>query len=314
MSTMMNEGRITHWLLAALALVATPVSLSAQATADPPGLGSRREASTSLRAGRPSLAVHETTKGVFIDPLITEHAFVDRKVRWDFAARLLSDDEGELYQNSLIFEYAFTDWFALELDQPFLAANPSDGESASGLGDLSLAAKFQLTKAASTGGLILATGLEFSLPSGQEKVGAGEEYVVAPLAALDWAIGSGLFKLQSQAEFEFVFPRGGGDGELEAIEWNTAVSIFPSDYVVPLLEFNTEFEGLQEDETESILALTPGVVVSLKDIAGKSFDIAAGAQIFFGSGREEDVAFLVSLRHHWSVQNGLGGLAGTDHP
>jgi hypothetical protein len=42
--------------------------------------------------------------------------------------------------------------------------------------------------------------------------------------------------------------------------------------------------------------------------------IVAGAQIFFGSDREEDVAFLVSLRHHWSVQNGLGGLAGTDHP
>jgi hypothetical protein len=258
---------------------------------------------------RPSLAVHETTKGVFIDPLITEHAFVDRKVRWDFAGRQLRNDEGELYQNSFIFEYAFTDWFALEMDQPFLAANPSESESVSGLGDLSFAAKFQLTKAAQTGGLILASGVEFSLPSGEEKVGAGEEYVVAPLAALDWAIGSGLFKLQSQAEFEIVFPREGGDGEFEAIEWNTAASFFASDRVVPLLEFNTEFEGLQEEKTESILALTPGVVVSLKDIAGTSFDIAAGAQIFFGADREQDVAFLVSLRHHWSMQNGLSGLA-----
>lgn len=257
-----------------------------------------------LTASRPSSAVHETTKGMFIDPLITEHAFVDRKVRWDFAGRRLRNDEGEVYENSLIFEYAFTDWFALELDQPFLVTSPPEVESVAGLGDLKLAAKFQVTKAADSGGLILATGVEFSLPSGEEEVGAGEDYVVAPLAALDWAMGSGLVKLQSQAELEFVFAREGGDGEFEAIEWNTALSLFASDYVVPLLEFNTEFEALQEEMSESILALTPGVVVSLKDVAGRSFDIAAGAQIFFGSDREESAALLVSLRHHWSMQDG----------
>lgn len=313
MGKKLNCFRAARWLPGMLVLLATPASLSAQVRRDGPDLLYRHGMGTEI-AGRPgSAAAHETTKGVFIDPLITEHAFVDRKVRWDLAARLLRNDEGEFYENRFLFEYAFTNWFALELNQPFLAANPSEGESLSGLGDFHLAAKAQLTKAASTGGLILATGVEFSLPSGEETVGAGGEYVVAPLAALDWAIGSGFVKLQSQGEFEFAFPREGGHGELEAIEWNTALSLFPSEVIVPLLEFNTAFEGLPEEESESIFALTPGVVVSLKGVAGTSFDIAAGAQVFVGPDREQDVAILVSLRHHWVFQEGLAGLTTPNH-
>lgn len=257
--------------------------------------------------------VHETTRGAFIDPLITEHAFVDRKVRSDFIARLArEDEEGESYMNEFIFEYAFTRWFSVEMVQPFLITDPREGSSHSGPGDIQIAAKFQLTRAADTGGLILGTGLEFKLPSGETDVGFGEEYVIAPLAALDWAIGSGRVKLQSQSELEIAFARDGGAGELEALEWNTALSFFASDFVVPLLELNTEFEGLEQD-TESIFALTPGVVISLKDIAGTSFDIAAGAQLFFGSDREEDVVFLVSLRHHWPLPQ-LTGLTEGSRP
>ncbi len=74
----------------------------------------------SLTAGR-TAAVHETSRGVFIDPLVTEHAYVDRKVRSDFRARLLRDDEGEVFENTFIFEYAFTRWFSLELAQSLLA-------------------------------------------------------------------------------------------------------------------------------------------------------------------------------------------------
>lgn len=114
----------------------------------------------------------------------------------------------------------------------------------------------------------------------------------------------------SKDELEIAFQRGGGGGEFEAVEWNTALSFFASERIVPLLELNSAFEGLEE-ETESIYALTPGVVISLKDIAGVSFDVACGAQIFFGPDREEDVAFLVSLRHHWRRSDALTRL--TDH-
>ncbi len=250
--------------------------------------------------------VHETTWGTFIDPLITEHAFVDRKVRSDFAVRLAREaDEGHVYANEFVFEYALTHWFAVEIVQPFLITDPEGSSSRSGLGDIRLAGRFQLTRAADTRGLILGTGLEVKLPSGETDVGFGEEYVIAPIAGLDWAIGSGRLKLQSQGELEIAFPRDGGSGDLEALEWNTAVSFFASDFVVPLLELNTEFEGLEED-IRSLFALTPGVVVSLKEIAGTSFDVAAGAQLFFGSDREDDVAFLVSLRHHWPTAQLIG--------
>lgn len=284
-------------ILAALAVALTAPGAAAAQRPQPGPVDLAARAPTALPA-RP-MAVHETSKGVFIDPLITEHAFVDRKVRSDFGAHLLADDEGRVYENALIFEYAFTRWFSLELVQPLLLLDPEDADSEAGIGDLGLGARFQLTRAADTGGLILSAGMETTLPSGEEAVGAGEEYVLAPLAAVDWAIGSGLFKLQSQGELEIAFPRKAGDGAVEAFEWNTALSYFASSTVVPVLELNTAFEGLEEEETESIYALTPGVVISLRDLAGKSFDIAAGAQIFFGSDREEDLALLVSLRHHW---------------
>ncbi len=74
--------------------------------------------------------VHETTRGAFIDPLITEHAFVDRKLRSDFVARLAREAaEGRLYANELVFEYAFTRWFAVEIVQPFLITDPAEGAS-----------------------------------------------------------------------------------------------------------------------------------------------------------------------------------------
>jgi len=255
-----------------------------------------------------STAAHETSKGTFIDPLITEHAFVDRKVRTDLAVRLLREGEGQAYVNQNIFEYAFTRWFSLEIAQPFVLIDPEAADSETGIGDLTIGAKFQLTRATDTNGLIVAAGVETSLPSGEEAIGAGEEYVLAPLAGVDWAIGSGLFKLQTQAELEIAFPRQAGDGTLEALEWNSAVSYFASPVIVPLVELNAEIEGLEEEETESIYAVTPGVVISLADVAGKSFDVAAGAQLFFGSDREADVALLVSLRHHWQLV-GMGGVS-----
>lgn len=305
----MRYQALKHVLFAMFALPFLTIQSAAAQTRHGP------TASTSTPVGGPPLptAVHETSKGVFIDPLITEHAFVDRKVRSDFGFRLLRGEEGRLYENEFIFEYAFTRWFSLEFVQPFLLLDPEEMGSSGGIGDIGVGAKFQLTRADETGGFIVSAGVETSLPSGEEDIGAGEEYVVAPLAAVDWAIGSGLFKLQSQGELEIAFPRETGDGDAEAIEWNTALSYFGSEAVVPILELNTEFEGLGEEETASIYSLTPGVVVSLKDIAGKSFDIAAGAQIFFGDDREEDVAFLVSLRHHWRLLGTMSGVTPHAH-
>lgn len=287
------------FVTALIALSTLAPDLAPAQTADPDALfgSADRRATTGSRSA--AILVHETTKGVFIDPLITEHAFVDRKVRNDFDVRLLRE-EGELFIDELVFEYAFTHWFALEFTQPYLITTPDVGESTQGLGDLGIGARFQLTRADETGGFIFSTGLEGSLPSGEEDVGAGEEYEVAPVVAVDWAIGSGLFKVQSQAELEFAIPRGAGETKAEAFGWNTALSYFRSDLIVPLLEFNAEFAELEED-VQQIFAVTPGVVVSLQEIAGKSFDVAAGAQIFFGADREEDVAVLVSLRHHWPL-------------
>ncbi|MFQ5747471.1 MAG: hypothetical protein ACE5HF_09685 [Gemmatimonadota bacterium] len=279
-----------------------PARVGAQETvpARGPAVGPDAGAPAVPSLGSGNLLWHLTTRGRFIDPLVTEHAFVDRKVRSDFSAHLLRDDaEGQFYQNDLIFEWAFTKWFSLEVVQPILIDDPPGGASTSGLGDLKIGAKAQLTRAEDTGGLILAAGLETVLPSGEEDVGGGDEYVVAPVVAADWAIGPGLFKLQSQGEGEIAFPRAGGGGELVAIEWNTALSYFGSHRIVPLVEFNAAFEGLNEAATHEVYAITPGVVVSLTEEAGAAFDIAAGAQIFFGSDREEDVAFRVSVRHHW---------------
>ncbi|MFQ5889695.1 MAG: hypothetical protein ACE5JR_06545 [Gemmatimonadota bacterium] len=254
------------------------------------------------------MLLHETAVGAFIDPLVTEHAFVDRKLRSDFGARFArEDEEGRRYENVFVFEYAFTDWLALELTQPLIFTDPEEAPGESGLGDLGWAAKFEFLHPEVGDGIILATGLEGSLPSGLEEVGGGEEYVVAPFFAADWAIGPGRFKLQTNAEAEFVIPRGEGESELEAIEWNVALSFFATERVVPLIELNTEFEELQEDASKAIYAITPGLVISLKDIAGTSFDIAAGAQIFFGEDREEDLALLVSLRHHWPFERSEPG-------
>jgi hypothetical protein len=247
-----------------------------------------------------SWAFHETPVGAFIDPLVTEHAFVDRKVRSDFRALFPRDSgAGNGYVNIFVFEYAFTNWFALEFAQPLIFLNPDNAPSENGLGDLGWGAKFEILHGPESGNVIFSLGLEGSLPSGAEEVGAGEEWEIAPFLALDYAFGDGTIKVQSNAEAEYAIPRDPDEeSQWEAIVWNTAFSFYPSEKIVPLLEFNSSWEGISDD-TRFIFAITPGVVVSLSDIAGTRWDIAGGAQVFVGDDREEDVTLIISLRYHW---------------
>jgi hypothetical protein len=275
-----------------------PIPANAGPTA--PALSPENRLAPVLSNPRRAL-MHETPVGAFIDPLVTEHAFVDRKVRSDFRALFPHEsDAGNAYVNTFVFEYAFTNWFALEFAQPLIFLNPQDAPGESGLGDLGWGAKFEILHGPESGNVILALGVEGSLPSGAEEVGAGDEWEVAPFVALDYAIADGTVKVQSNAEVEYAIPRDPAEeSQWEAIVWNAAFSFYPSRKIVPLLEFNSAWEGISAD-THFILAITPGVVVSLTDIAGTRWDIAGGAQIFVGDDREEDVIAIVSLRYHWS--------------
>ena len=296
----------------ALVALLIPTVLAAQEepaqSGGPSNLDKGPDAHLAVQSLRPvartperSALFHDTPVGAFIDPLITEHAFVDRKVRSDFRALFPHESgAGNAYTNIFVFEYAFTGWFALELVQPLIFVNPEDAPGENGLGDLGWGAKFEILHGPESGNVILSLGVEGSLPSGAEEVGAGEEWEVAPFVAVDYAFGDGTLKVQSNAEAEYAIPRDPDEeNQWEAIVWNAAFSYYPSDKVVPLLEFNSTWDGISSD-TQFLFALTPGVVVSLSGTAGTKWDIAGGGQIFVGDDRQEDVTLILSLRYHWS--------------
>jgi len=242
---------------------------------------------------------HETAGGYpFFEMLVTEHAFIERKVRLDYVSTNGADG-GEVDEDELEFEFfwAVNNRLAVFVEAPYAWLNPESDPNTSGFGDLEAGFRFVAFDGEYT---IVTFGLNVATPTGDSDRDLGSGHTSLEPVMLMWHdLGCGWV---FQGELAFEIPVSVRDPENE-FHYNFALSrtlLGTCDwcyfqYLTPLIELNgvTEVNGPTYGET--VINVTPGVrwAVNETDHAGFGFSFPVTNEEKFES------KFILSYIHHF---------------
>jgi len=234
-----------------------------------------------------------------------EPAFLGRAGFLDYrSARGSSVDEREL---GVELEWAFTRRLGLVVEAPYIRLEEDGGSSESGVGDIALAPRALLVE---SDPFLLSGNLEFSFPTGDERVGLGSgEVGLAPSLSAWFDLGHWV-QLNAQLGTEF----GMESGDAEAFYGGALVYSFltrerqghtghghrhpgrhlPAGMVSAILELTgaTVLDG--EDEGYG----TAEALFGLSYMPTSTLELRAAYQIPVGRDQEFDRAFILSLVRH----------------
>jgi len=134
----------------------------------------------------PPDAAHAHSRGgpgpYFIDAFFTENAYLERKIRPDIG--FATGPEGDRWLGQIEIEFALVPTVSLIVHAPFQQLRPAGGATATGIGDVSVGAKYAIVNDGSR--LILSLGSDLGLPTGDETRGLGEGHATLAPFLLAW--------------------------------------------------------------------------------------------------------------------------------
>jgi Putative MetA-pathway of phenol degradation len=211
------------WPLVGLALLATRPVLAQQHEHD------------HSHTREPDVHSHRGPGPHFIDAFHTENAYLERKIRPDVFYR--SAEDADVVTANLEVEWAVVSRVALILHAPVHSRRPAEGGRETGLGDLSLGAKVALVHRPRL--VIVSTGLDLTVPSGDEDRGLGAGHAALEPFALAWLPFGPARRWSLQAAGHLDVPLAGdeavGAEVSAALSWTSPLGI------TPLIEGITEF-------------------------------------------------------------------------
>jgi hypothetical protein len=163
----------------------------------------------------------------FIDAFFTENAYIERKIRPDvgFAA----GPEGNRWLAEVEVEWALAAPFSLIAHAPFQQLRPEGGDTETGIGDVTLGAKYALVNDRSR--FILAVGGDVDLPTGDETRGLGEGHAALAPFVLAWVPFGPERRFLFQTGVHIDIPLAGEEGEHAQIggvlSWTSPLGVSP---------------------------------------------------------------------------------------
>lgn len=237
---------------------------------------------------------HATGVPHFTHPLIAESPSPDTKLRLDYFFR--DEEGGERHSLRLEGEYAFAPWLSLEVDVPYTAVNPDDGESQSNLDTVEAALKLAIPHLWTN--VLLGGGIEFGLPTGDDPkgIGSNNELEIAPF--LDFGVMLG--DLQTVAFVTFAIPTNQDPEEAPqedlVIGFNVAFAYPVTPRLWGLLEVDgTTIAAGEKDET--VVNVTPGL--KLRPFEDVPFDAGLGVSVPISDDQAFDVRTILSGFYHF---------------
>lgn len=233
----------------------------------------------------------------FSHPLIAESPSPDTKVRFDYFFRNMDSEDEKTRESTIRFEgeYAFHRAVSIEVNIPYVFHGPDGGSHKSNLGNLELALKFA-NLAFSENGLLLGSGIEFGIPTGNDEEGIGSDHIVEIEPFLN--LGYKLKQLEVVAFTAFGIPTNLKNGEEAANELNYTISLLY--HFMPRLQGLLEFDGkaaLNGEEEPAVINITPGVKVSPFPESNLRMGLAVSLPL--SSNKEFDAQALMSIFYHF---------------
>lgn len=232
----------------------------------------------------------------FAHPLISESVSPDTKLRLNYD---FNDLEGNSQTNSIQLgaEYAIHRSFSIELGIPYVVLDPAAGSTESRMGNLEVALKFA-NYAFEESGLLLGYGMEFGLPTGDDRTGIGSDNIIELEPFMNFGLKKGNWEWIGFATFGI--PTNQDEGQ----EFETEFGLnFSSLYHV-----SPSVQGLLELDGEAVLSgeeagkaseyfLTPGIKVA--PLADKNLKAGTGLRFPISEDAESEVRVLVSVFYHF---------------
>jgi len=233
----------------------------------------------------------------FLHPLITESPLPENEARIEFTYADLGGGAGDEFTLTGTLELAPVRWFSLELSAPLSHLNPDGAPIETRLGNVGIGAKFA-TFAFEEHGLLLAAGVELSLPTGDDDRGIGNDHV---LEVEPWTgFGFRRDRLEWLGRIGVGIPTNeNGDAEADSeVEWATSVLVhLVEDKLAGIIEIDgLRVFGGDEDGFDSI-SITPGVRVFPFD--NPDISLGLGVRLPLTSDRDSDVQTIVTTFFHF---------------
>lgn len=146
----------------------------------------------------PAAAKDEEPNIEFTYPLVTRRPVIERELELRFDHEKAR--EGRVNELRGAVELPLLPRWQLELEVPLVFRDPRDGAATAGVGDLGVDNKFLLLKSVEQR-LLVAGGVELTLPTGSERRHLGGDAAVEPY--LVGAIGLGPIDLLADVSYEF---------------------------------------------------------------------------------------------------------------
>ncbi len=235
----------------------------------------------------------------FLHAIIGESPMPDTKIRLAYFYRSLDEDgeKADEHNLGLELEYAFNPFFSVELGIPYTIIDPEEESSESNVNNIELGLKFA-NYAFSAQRLLLGYGIEFVLPTGNDEKGIGSSHIyeVEPFFSLGYKAGE--LELVGFVFFGIPFNQD-KDEEIETELSYTFSALYPvSKNIKALLELDGETVLSGEEEGESVLNLSPGILLSPFNI--HNIHIVLGASFPISNKKEFDYGINTSFFYHFN--------------
>ena len=225
----------------------------------------------------------------FSHPLISESPSPDTKIRLDY---FFLDVDGEIedeelgeegegpskFKESTVrleLEYAFTRNISIEADIPYTFLNVDDGPDENNFNNIEVGLKLA-TFILEEYGVLLGGGIEFGLPTGNDRKGIGSDNIIEIEPFLDFGYKLQSFELVGFLSLGFPANEKGDQDEGNELGYNLSMLYHLGNIVEILLEFDGESVLNGEEDGESVLNIDPGIKV----VPFKNKDLKFG----FGAG------------------------------
>ncbi|NNC90030.1 MAG: hypothetical protein HKN82_16355 [Akkermansiaceae bacterium] len=218
-------------------------------------------------------------------------------------------DEGEEHEVEIELEWAFTRRLGVVLEVPYAWDRPVGEAAVDGLGDLAVVPRAVL---AETERFVASANLEIGIPTGSSRVGAGEQWSLAPFLATWFDLGD-WWALSSATGLEF----GLDSNETEffcSLGVSKAMRIHdarrfgaepPHDHghglPAGLLAFIGEvyLEGVVDGEADEENVFALEALVGISYTVGDLFDVRAGYTFPLNGNSELDRGVRAGVIHHF---------------
>lgn len=236
------------------------------------------------------------------DPLVTRNPMPEREL--EVGVNFERNREGREIETSAELSWRFGRRLEVSLEVPVVTLLPRQGSSVSGLGDISMTAKFLAFESVEHAAL-LSVGFELGLPTGSERRGLGGSTTATPFITA----GKGFGPIDLIGEVNYTWTAGGADSRVQAFQINLAAAYKGWRRVTPSLELNlvtqtrsAKRRGVEADDEDAPVEpslvgrpqvyLTPGIAVSGLPWMPRGTSLRGGVQIPVTNRKEFDYRIL----------------------